>query len=62
MNEEIRNYIKEKLKLVPELPGSYQMKNKDGLIIFSKNGSKILHTNIIIQDSKNIKINNIKIL
>ena len=34
MNEEIRNYIKEKLKLVPELPGSYQMKNKDGLIIY----------------------------
>ena len=34
MNEETRNYIKEKLKLVPELPGSYQMKNKDGLIIY----------------------------
>lgn len=34
MNEQIRNYIKEKLKLVPELPGSYQMKNKDGLIIY----------------------------
>ena len=34
MNEEIREYIKEKLKLVPELPGSYQMKNKDGLIIY----------------------------
>ena len=34
MNEEIKEYIKEKLKLVPELPGSYQMKNKDGLIIY----------------------------
>lgn len=34
MNSEIKNYIKEKLKLVPELPGSYQMKNKDGLIIY----------------------------
>ena len=34
MNEEIKTYIKEKLKLVPELPGSYQMKNKDGLIIY----------------------------
>ena len=34
MNEEIKEYIKEKLKLVPELPGSYQMENKDGLIIY----------------------------
>ncbi len=34
MSEETRNYIKEKLKLVPELPGSYQMKNSDGLIIY----------------------------
>ena len=34
MNEEIKEYIKEKLKLVPEKPGSYQMKNKDGLIIY----------------------------
>ncbi len=34
MNEEVKEYIKEKLKLVPELPGSYQMKNKDGLIIY----------------------------
>ena len=28
------NFIKEKLKLVPELPGSYQMKNKNGVIIY----------------------------
>ncbi|MBR4262910.1 MAG: excinuclease ABC subunit UvrC [Bacilli bacterium] len=28
------NYIKEKLKLIPELPGSYQFKNKDGIIIY----------------------------
>ncbi len=28
------DFIKEKLKLVPELPGSYQMKNKDGIIIY----------------------------
>lgn len=34
MNEEIKKYIKEKLKLVPPLPGSYQMKNKDGIIIY----------------------------
>ena len=33
MNEEIKKHIKEKLKLVPNLPGSYQMKNKDGIII-----------------------------
>ena len=26
--------IKEKLKLTPHLPGSYQMKNKDGIIIY----------------------------
>ena len=34
MTEEIRKHIKEKLKLVPELPGSYQMKNSDGIIIY----------------------------
>ena len=34
VTEEIRKHIKEKLKLVPELPGSYQMKNKDGIIIY----------------------------
>ena len=34
MNEEIRDSIKEKVKLVPGLPGSYQMKKKDGLISF----------------------------
>ena len=28
------DYIKEKLKLIPELPGSYQFKNKDGIIIY----------------------------
>ena len=27
-------FIKEKLKLIPELPGSYQFKNKDGVIIY----------------------------
>ena len=26
--------FKEKLKLVPELPGSYQMKDKNGYIIY----------------------------
>ena len=34
MSEEIKQYIKEKLKLVPTKPGSYQMKNKDGIIIY----------------------------
>ena len=34
MDEEIRKHIHEKLKLVPKLPGSYQMKNKDGIIIY----------------------------
>lgn len=34
MTEEIKKYIKEKLSLVPTLPGSYQMKNKDGIIIY----------------------------
>ncbi len=34
MNEEVRKHIHEKLKLVPKLPGSYQMKNKDGIIIY----------------------------
>ena len=28
------NKFKEKLALVPTLPGSYQMKNKDGVIIY----------------------------
>ena len=34
MNEDIKKHIKEKLSLVPELPGSYQMKNSDGVIIY----------------------------
>ncbi len=34
MSEETKAYIKEKLKLVPTQPGSYQMKNKDGVIIY----------------------------
>ena len=34
MCEEIKKHIKEKLALVPEKPGSYQMKNKDGIIIY----------------------------
>ena len=31
---DVKEYIREKLKLVPEKPGSYQMKNKDGIIIY----------------------------
>jgi len=34
MSDEIKMHIKEKLSLVPNKPGSYQMKNKDGVIIY----------------------------
>lgn len=34
MDIETEKYIKNKLSLTPELPGSYQMKNKDGVIIY----------------------------
>lgn len=34
MDQETKQYIKEKLSLVPNKPGSYQMKNKDGIIIY----------------------------
>ena len=34
MDNETRTYILEKLKLLPKKPGSYQMKNKDGIIIY----------------------------
>ncbi len=37
------------------------LKNRDGLIIKSSNGSKLLHTNIIIDNCKNIMINNIEL-
>ena len=32
--DNVKEHIREKLSLVPELPGSYQMKNKDGIIIY----------------------------
>ncbi len=34
MEEEVKKRIHNKLSLVPELPGSYQMKNKEGFIIY----------------------------
>ncbi len=34
MEKDVKEHIKEKLALVPNLPGSYQMKNKDGIIIY----------------------------
>ena len=34
MKPEIKEYITNKLTLVPEKPGSYQMKDKDGVIIY----------------------------
>ena len=37
------------------------IKNRNGLIIKSSNGSKILHCNIIIENSKNIEISNIEL-
>ena len=36
-----------------------KIKNKDGLIIYSKSGCKILNTNFLIENSKNIKIENL---
>lgn len=37
------------------------IKNRNGLIIKSSNGSKLLHANIVIDNSKNIEINNIEL-
>ena len=37
------------------------IKNRNGLIIKSSNGSKLLHTNIVIDNSKNIEISNIEL-
>lgn len=37
-----------------------KIKNKENLVIYSKNGSRLLHTNIRIINSKNIKIDNLK--
>ena len=34
MDQETKEFIKKKLSLVPELPGSYQMKDQDGVIIY----------------------------
>lgn len=41
MNEEVRNHIKQKLALVPQEPGCYQMKNKDGIIIYVGKAKKL---------------------
>ncbi len=37
-----------------------KIQNKNNLIIYSLSGCKLLHTNILINNSKNIKISNIK--
>lgn len=37
-----------------------RIKNKDGLRIYSTNGSRLLHTNLVIESSKNIAIENLK--
>ena len=37
------------------------IKKRDGLVISSKNGSRILHANIVLVKCKNIKIDNIKL-
>ena len=41
MSEEIKQKIKEKLSLVPEKPGCYQMKNIDGIIIYVGKAKKL---------------------
>lgn len=41
MSEETKNYIKQKLSLVPNLPGCYLMKNKDGIIIYVGKAKKL---------------------
>jgi excinuclease ABC subunit C len=41
MDNETLNRIKEKLKLVPNKPGCYQMKNKDGIIIYVGKAKKL---------------------
>ena len=41
MSEETKNYIKQKLSLVPNLPGCYLMKDKDGIIIYVGKAKKL---------------------
>ena len=41
MDKETLEKIKEKLKLVPNKPGCYQMKNKDGIIIYVGKAKKL---------------------
>ena len=40
-SDNLKNYIKEKLSLVPNKPGCYQMKNKDGVIIYVGKAKKL---------------------
>lgn len=47
-------------KLMQTGVSKLNLKEKDGLILTSTNGSKLLHTNIVIENSKNIKINNLE--
>lgn len=46
-------------KLIQSGISKIKIKNKEELIIYSKNGAKIMHANIIIENSKNIKIENL---
>ena len=41
VSEETKNYIKQKLSLVQNLPGCYLMKNKDGIIIYVGKAKKL---------------------
>ena len=41
MNEETLKHIKEKLSLLPNKPGCYLMKNKDGIIIYVGKAKKL---------------------
>ena len=46
-------------KLMETGVSKLKINKKDGLILYSNNGAKILHCNIKIENSKNIKIDNI---
>ena len=41
MNPDVKEYIKQKLSLVPNSPGCYLMKNKDGVIIYVGKAKKL---------------------
>ena len=48
MDQETKEFIKKKLSLVPELPGSYQMKDKDGVIIYVGKAKTYIVVSVLI--------------